>query len=81
MHFVDRAEVVQLAAGCRIERRLIENDTEVVADGFRLNNGRVEFQKIGVVVIESLGLHGFVRKHRGTKAQFQFTVCGGAGTW
>ena len=50
-------EIVWLAAGSRVKSRLVENDTQPVADGFGLYDVRVELKQVRIVVIKPLGFH------------------------
>ncbi len=54
---IESSEIVGLTAGGRIKRGLIENDADFVTDHSRLDNIRIELQKIRVVVIKTFRFH------------------------
>ena len=56
-YIIESPEIVRLTAGGRIKRGLIQNDSDFVADHCRLDNIRIELQKIRVVVIKAFRFH------------------------
>src|SRR5262249_5956484 len=54
---VNTSKIVWLAAGSRVKSRLVENDTQPVADGPGLYDVRVELKQVRIVVIKPLGFH------------------------
>src|SRR5215831_20317725 len=54
---IQRTQIVWLAAGGRIKSGFIEYHLEAAVRAARLNDIRIEFQEVRIIVIEPLGLH------------------------
>ena len=65
---VDRSEVIRLTSRGRIERGLVQNDTDAVRHRPCFENRGVEFEKIRIVIIKPFGFH--------VRPSHQFTVWG-----
>src|SRR5437867_4698575 len=54
---VQRAQIMELSAGCGIESRLVENHAKSLPDGLRLHDLGVELEQIRLVVVKACRLH------------------------